>query len=63
MLLATVFPLVLRKGFGRIAGVTALVLNLALLGGLLLIAATGLLRTLFPVMIALGPLTVLQYTY
>lgn len=61
LLLATVFPLVMYKGFGRAAGSTALGLNLGLLLLLLVLVATGIVRTFFPVMLVLGPLTLLQY--
>jgi hypothetical protein len=59
LLLATVFPLVLRKAFGRPAGLTALVLALAAIGTLLALPLQGL----FPVMVVLGPLMGLQYLY
>ena len=59
LLLAAVFPLVMRKAFGRPAGVVALVLALAAIGTLLALPLQGL----FPVMVVLGPLMVLQYLY
>ncbi len=59
LLLATVFPLVLRKAFGRPAGVTAIGLALAALGMLLALPLQGM----FPVMIVLGPLMGLQYLF
>jgi hypothetical protein len=63
MLLATVFPLVMRKAFGRAAGIASLVGNLALI--VLLLASAGLIemRIFFPVMILLGPLMIVQYAY
>jgi hypothetical protein len=59
LLLATVFPLVMRKAFGRLAGIVALVLALATLGVLLVLPLQGV----FPVMLVLGPLMVLQCLY
>ena len=59
LLLATVFPLVMRKAFGRPAGLVALALALAAIGTLLALPLQGL----FPVMVVLGPLQVLQYLY
>jgi hypothetical protein len=63
MLLATVFPLVMRKAFGRAAGIASLVGNLSLIVAMLTLMVFFRLRVLFPVMILLGPLIVLQYAY
>ena len=63
MLLATVFPLVMRKAFGRAAGIASLVSNLSLIVAMLTLAVLIRLRVLFPVMMLLGPLTVLQFAY
>jgi hypothetical protein len=59
LLLAAVFPLVMRKAFSRPAGITALVLALGASGTLLVLPLKGV----FPVMVVLGPLIVLQYLY
>ncbi len=59
LLLAAVFPLVMRKAFSRPAGITALVLALAAIGTLLALPLKGV----FPVMVVLGPLIILQYLY
>jgi hypothetical protein len=59
VLLATVFPLVMYKAFGRQAGITAIVLALVSIGTLLALPLTGV----FPVMVVLGPLMVLQYLF
>lgn len=59
VLLATVFPLVIRKAFGRRAGIVALVLALCAIGALLALP----LRGLFPAMVVLGPLMLLQYLW
>ena len=58
-LLATVFPLVMRKAFGRSAGLLAMVLGLGAIGALLALP----LATIFPVMVVLGPLMLAQYVY
>ncbi len=63
MLLATVFPLVMRKAFGRVAGVASLVGNLSTIVALITIMLLSRLQILFPVMILLGPLIILQYFY
>jgi hypothetical protein len=63
MLLATVFPLVMRKAFGRIAGISGLVGNLGLIVTLLTVAIINRFQVLFPVMIVLGPLMITQYAY
>jgi hypothetical protein len=59
LLLATVFPLVLRKAFGRSAGIIAMVLAPGAIGMLLALP----LRGVFPVMVVLGPLMGLQYLF
>ena len=59
LLLAAVFPLVMRKAFDRSAGIMALVLALSAVGMLLALPLQGV----FPVMVVLGPLMVLQYLY
>jgi hypothetical protein len=59
LLLATVFPLVMRKAFDRAAGITAIVLALLAVGLLLALPLPGV----FPVMVVLGPLMVVQYFY
>ena len=59
VLLATVFPLVMRKAFGLRAGIAALVLALCAMGALLALP----LRGLFPAMVVLGPLMLLQYLW
>jgi hypothetical protein len=49
----------MRKAFGRSAGIAALVLTLGAIGMLLALPLKGV----FPVMVVLGPLIVLQYLY
>jgi MFS family permease len=63
MLLATVFPLVMRKAFGRAAGLASLVSNLGLIVALLTAAVISQSQVPFPVMVILGPLILLQYAY
>lgn len=59
LLLATVFSLVMRKAFGWMAGITALTLSLGAISTMLLLPFQGV----FPAMVVLGPLMVLQYLY
>jgi hypothetical protein len=63
MLLAAVFPLVMRKAFGRAAGITSLASNLTLIVLLLTVGVISRMQVLFPVMILLGPLIIVQYAY
>ena len=59
LLLASVFPLVMRKAYGRLAGLVALFLALATIGALLALP----MPSGFPLMVVLGPLMGLQYLY
>jgi hypothetical protein len=61
LLLAAVFPLVVRKAFGRIAGRAALMIGVGAIGAVMALPILGFVQTAFPVMVVLGPLTVLQY--
>jgi hypothetical protein len=63
LLLATVFPLVMRKAYGRPAGRAAMVLGLSAVAALLSLRIVGLQYSVFPVMVVLGPLLVGQYLY
>jgi len=63
LVLAAVFPLVMRKSFGRTAGILAMTIGLGAISLLILSLIFGLLRGTFPVMVVLGPLMVLQYAY
>ena len=63
LLLATLFPLVQRKAFGRRAGLVAMGLGLAALGAMLAALDLGLVRVTIPAMVALGPLAVAQYLF
>jgi hypothetical protein len=63
LLLAAVFPQVMRKAYGQGAGLAALGLALAAVAGVMLLLLSGLWQTSFPVMIVLGPVTIAQYLY
>ena len=62
LIMVTLAPLVLRKAYGRTAGVTAVAINFLAVALLLLLVAAGI-RVSFAVMVLLGPLIVLQYFY
>jgi hypothetical protein len=57
VLLAALFPLVMRKAFGLRVGVVALLCSAAVLVGLPFLPLTAI----FPVMVVLGPVMVVQY--
>jgi hypothetical protein len=61
LLLATLFPLVARKAYGRASGLAALACALVTLGALLALVASGVVRVTIPVMVVLGPLMVVHY--
>jgi hypothetical protein len=61
VLLSATFPLVMRKAFGRSAGLIALALALGAVGAMLALFAAGMIRATLPAMVALGPLMALQY--
>ncbi len=63
MLMAAVAPLVMRKAFGRTAGIAAMAIALAAIAGVLLVARWDALPETFPTMIVLGPLMVLHYLF
>jgi hypothetical protein len=63
LLLATVFPLAMRKAFGRAAGLAALALAGVALTAVLMSSVVGAPGEVFPVMVVLGPLLVAQYIY
>ena len=62
LLVATVFPLVMRKAYGRAAGLTGLVVCCALLAVVFVIGTLGRIA-IFPVMALLGPAIVVQYAW
>jgi hypothetical protein len=63
VLLASVFPLVLRKAFGRTPGLVAMGMAVALVSSLFAVAGLGILSGVFPVMAVLGPAIVVQYAF
>ncbi|MCW5853978.1 MAG: hypothetical protein KIT87_28180 [Anaerolineae bacterium] len=63
LLMASVFPLVMRKAYGRRAGLTAFMLGLAAIAIMMAVLALGWLQVNLPAMVILGPLMVLQYRY
>jgi hypothetical protein len=63
LLLTAVFPLVMRKAFGRSAGLLALGLGLATLTAMLALLDLRVVRVTIPAMVALGPLMVAQYLF
>ncbi len=63
LLLAAVFPLVMRKAYSQRAGLTAMILVLGAMGAVVVLPILGILQGTFPVMVVLGPLMVLQYLY
>lgn len=63
LLLATVFPLVMRKAFGRSAGVTAVATSLGTTAAMMALIALGVVNVALPAMTVLGPLMAMQYSY
>jgi hypothetical protein len=63
MLLATAVPLVLRKAFGRPAGLVSMGASIGSLVIVMVLSILGRVHAMFPVMIVLGPLTVGQYLF
>jgi hypothetical protein len=63
LLIAATFPLVMRKAFGRAAGISALAIGFATIGGLLLLLWWAATPTMFSVMVLLGPVMIAQYCY
>jgi hypothetical protein len=63
LLLVGVFPLVMRKAFGRSAGIAGVAINLGTLIATMTILQLANVRATVPLMTVLGPLMVLQYAY
>jgi hypothetical protein len=63
LLMATVFPLVLRKAYGRRAALAAALVALGAITMLFCLGRLGLLPDTVPVMVLLGPLMVAQYGF
>jgi hypothetical protein len=62
LLVATVFPLVMRKAYGRPAGLAALLASPAVIAAVFALSLLGEV-TIFPVMALLGPVMVFQYAW
>jgi hypothetical protein len=63
LLLATVFPLAMRKAFGRSAGMAAIAINLGAIAATMAFLQLARMEVAVPLMTGLGPLMVLQYGY
>jgi hypothetical protein len=63
LLLATLFPLVMRKAYGRSAGLVALTLALVAVAMMLALLDLGIVRVALPAMVVLGPLMIIQLLY
>lgn len=63
LLLATTFPLVMRKAFGRPAGIAAIIIVLSATAAVIAFLQLAEVRVTLPAMTVLGPLMVLQYGY
>ena len=63
LLLIAVFPVVMRRAFGRTAGIVAMATGLAVIAATLTLVATGWGPRTVPVMVPLGPLMVAQYAF
>ena len=63
LLMAAIFPLVLRKAFGRSAGWSALGLSSGTIAILFVLPTLSRWTAIFPVMVVLGPLMGLQYAF
>jgi hypothetical protein len=63
LLLATVFPLTMRKAFGRVAGIAAIATNLFAIASTMAFLQLASVKVAVPLMTGLGPLMVLQYGY
>ncbi len=60
LLMASLFPLVMRKGYGRTAGILATILVVITIALVTVLAQAG---TIFPVMVILSPIIVVQYVF
>ncbi|MFC4050603.1 hypothetical protein ACFOY4_12975 [Actinomadura syzygii] len=63
LLFVALFPLVMRKAYGRTAGLCALVAGLAALGLVFALVLNDVIGHTIPAMVFLGPLIVAQYLY
>jgi hypothetical protein len=63
LLVLSAFTLVMRKAFGRSAGILAMAVNLVTLATLMTLLVVGNVPVIVPVMTIVGPLMVAQYGY
>lgn len=63
VLMATLFPLVMRKAFGCPMGLIAAALAVLAIGTVMLVLFVAAWQVSLPVMVVLGPLMLLQYAY
>jgi hypothetical protein len=63
LVLASVFPLVLRKAFGPRAGAVAIAAGIGAIGLLMGLVEFGVVGRTVPAMVALGPLMLAQYAF
>jgi hypothetical protein len=63
LLVVVLAPLVLRKAFGRTAGLVAAAASLVAVAAMLALVRWNLVRADIPAMVALGPLVLVQYAW
>jgi hypothetical protein len=63
LLVVVLAPLVLRKAFGRTAGLLAIAVSLAAVAVMLALVRWSLVEADLPAMVALGPLALVQYAW
>ena len=63
LLIAAVFPLVMRKSYGNTPGNLAILVSIISLGAILVSPQFNLFEEIFPVMVLLGPLVIIQYLF
>lgn len=63
LVLASVFPLVMRKAFGRRAAAAAIAIGLGAIAVLMALVDFGVIVRTVPAMVALGPLMIAQYAF
>ncbi len=59
LLLASIFPMIMRKAYGPAAGYTSIAISIAAILGMFVTP----IGTMFPAMIILAPLAIVQYVY
>ncbi len=61
LIVMCLYPLVMRKAYGRPAGIAAVLLDMGVVAFLLALSVSGILKIFFPVMALLGPIVVVHY--